>query len=249
MVTVLVAGAWFESRGLAGFPELTVLSLLCVVMAAWGLPRWQESVAEHPHAAAGQALAVLPVLREKQVQWFLASLFFHILAHMGLYVFFSLYLHDLGYSKTWIGLLWAVAVVVEIVWFFTQGRWLPRLSLTGWLMLASALTSLRMGLTAVFGASLGVMLLLQCLHCITFAAHHTACVALISHYFPGRLRGRGQAIYTLVGYGLSGVLGGTLGGVLVTAFGLSSVYWACSVAALLGTYCAWRLWRLVHPDA
>jgi len=63
------------------------------------------------------------------------------------------------------------------------------------------------------------------------------------------LRGRGQAIYTLVGYGLTGVVGGTLGGVLVSAFGLASVYWACSVSALMGWYGAWRLWRLVHAPA
>lgn len=249
MVTVFVAGAWFESQGLTDFPLLAFASLALVAAAAWSLPNLSEHATDQAGPVSGSVASVLPVLRQRQVQWFLGSVFFHILAHMGLYVFFSLYLDALGYSKTWIGILWAVSVVVEIIWFFTQGRWLPRFSLIAWLMLASLLTSLRMGLTAMAGSSLGIMLVLQCLHCVTFAAHHTACVALISQYFPDRLRGRGQAIYTLVGYGLPGVLGGTLGGVLVTAFGLASVYWASSVVALLGGYCAWRLWRLVHPNA
>lgn len=251
MVAVFLAGIWFQDQGLAGFPVWVFVTLVGVTLATWSLPPASPEPLAQPQGVAlpVAAASVLSVLRQRQVQWFLGSLFFHILAHMGLYVFFSLYLDTLGYSKTWIGILWAVGVVVEIVWFFTQGRWLHRLSLTAWLMLASALTCLRMGLTAAVGTSLGWMLLLQCLHCITFAAHHTACVALISHYFPGPLRGRGQAIYTLVGYGLSGVLGGVLGGLLVTAFGLSSVYWACSAVALLGGYCAWRLWRLVHPNA
>jgi PPP family 3-phenylpropionic acid transporter len=72
------------------------------------------------------------VLRQPQVAWLFTAMFCHVLAHI-IYVFFSLYLDSLGYSKTMIGVLWAVSVVVEIAWFFTQGRWLPLLSLTpGW---------------------------------------------------------------------------------------------------------------------
>jgi PPP family 3-phenylpropionic acid transporter len=89
-----------------------------------------------------------PVLRLPAVRWFFAAVVFHVLAHIFIYVFFSLYLDSLGYSKTVIGLLWALSVVIEIGWFFFQGRWLPLLSLTGWLVLAAALMALRMGLTA-----------------------------------------------------------------------------------------------------
>jgi len=258
MVSVFLAGAWFQGQGMATFPLWAIASLALLTLATWCLPTLLEHATpsraptENSAKISLEALtgvSVSSVLRQPQVQWFLVALFFHVLAHMGLYVFFSLYLDALGYSKTQIGILWAVAVVVEIAWFFTQGRWLPRFSLTGWLMLASVVAFFRMGFTALAGTSLWMMLLLQCLHGITFAAHHTACVALISHYFPGALRGRGQAIYTLVGYGLTGVVGGTLGGVLVSAFGLASVYWACSVSALMGWYGAWRLWRLVHAPA
>ena len=58
------------------------------------------------------------------VRWFFAAVFFHILAHIFIYVFFSLYLDSLGYSKLMIGVLWAVSVVVEILGFYTQSRWL-----------------------------------------------------------------------------------------------------------------------------
>jgi hypothetical protein len=88
------------------------------------------------------------VLRQRPVQLFFASVFFHVLSHIGIYVFFSLYLDALGYSKTMIGVFWALSVVVEIAWFMTQSRWLPRLSMPGWLMLCSALMALRMLMTA-----------------------------------------------------------------------------------------------------
>jgi MFS transporter, PPP family, 3-phenylpropionic acid transporter len=139
-----------------------------------------------------------------------------------------------------------VSVLIEIGWFFTQGRWLPMLSLTGWLVLASALMVLRMGVTAGSPLMWPLLLAAQALHAITFAAHHTVCIALLSHHFPGRLRGRGQALYTVIGYGLPGVLGGLGGGVLSSALGLASVFWLAGGLALVATLCAWRLRQLEH---
>jgi MFS transporter, PPP family, 3-phenylpropionic acid transporter len=193
-----------------------------------------------------EKLPVMPVLRQPVVRWLFASIFFHVMSHIAIYVFFSLYLDALGYSKTTIGLMWAVSVVVEIGWFFTQGRWLPRWSLTAWLVLCAAATALRMGITASAASALAWLVLAQALHALTFAAHHTVCIALLSHHFPGRLRGRGQALYTVIGYGFPGVLGATLGGALSTRYGLASVFWAGLVTGLLATTCALRVWRLQH---
>ncbi len=108
-------------------------------------------------------------------------------------------------------MLWAVSVVVEIAWFFTQGRWLPRWPLSRWLLVCAAAMALRMGMTAAAGAWLLVLVVAQMLHALTFAAHHTVCMALLSEYFPGRLRGRGQALYTVLAYGLPGVVGALAG--------------------------------------
>jgi PPP family 3-phenylpropionic acid transporter len=114
-------------------------------------------------------------------------------------------------------------------------------------VLAAALMALRMGLTAALPMVLPMLLLAQALHAITFAAHHTVCIALLSHHFPGRLRGRGQALYTVVGYGLPGVLGGLGGGLLSSALGLASVFWLAAGCALVAVGCALRLRRLEHP--
>jgi len=236
MVTVVAAGGWFERFGMGHFPGWTLVTLAAVVLSVWLLPDFKEAL--HPHEPLVDMGAVL---RQAPVRWLFAAVFFHVLAHIFVYVFFSLYLDSLGYSKTVIGLLWAVSVLIEIGWFFTQGRWLPRLPLTGWLVLAAALMVVRMGLTAGAPQVWPLLLVAQALHAITFAAHHTACVALLSHHFPGRLRGRGQALYTVVGYGLPGVVGGLGGGLLSAAWGLVSVFWLAAVCALVATGCALRL--------
>ncbi len=242
LVTVFVAGAWFEAFGMHQFPTMTVLGLLAVLLSAFWLPDLKD-----PVQLAHTQVAVWPVLRLAPVRWFFVSAFFHVLSHIGIYVFFSLYLDALGYSKTLIGAMWAVSVVVEIVWFFSQSRWLQRLPLTGWLVLCSGAMVLRMLLTAAWADVLLVLVLAQVLHALTFAAHHTTCVALVSHHFPARLRGRGQALYTVIAYGFPGVIGGLLGGVISERWGLASVFWASALTSALAVAASFKVWRHHHP--
>ena len=244
LVTVMVAGAFFERAGMYHFPAWTVATMLAVTLSVFCLPDLKEAIPAH-----ALRVNVMPVLRQRAVQWFFASVFLHVLSHIGIYVFFSLYLDSLGYSKTMIGLLWALSVVVEIGWFFTQSRWLPRMSLPAWLVLCSVAMVLRMGLTASSAQVLVLLVVAQTLHALTFATHHTVCIALLSQHFSGRLRGRGQALYTVIGYGFPGVIGGLAGGMLSTHYGLASVYWASMVISALAVGCALGAWRHHHAPA
>ncbi len=239
LVAVLAAGRWFEGGGMAHLPHLTSAMLLVVLASTFALPN-VHNAAQGPQPRP----PVWPVLRQPLIAWFFASAFFHVLAHMGVYVFLSLYLDALGYSKTMIGLMWALGVVVEVGWFLTQGRWLPKLSLAAWLVLCALATVLRMGLTAGLGQYLLALLLAQALHAITFASHHSACIAILSQHFAGQLRGRGQALFTVIAYGVPGVVGGILGGTLSSEFGLASVFWASLAVSLVASACAWRVWLL-----
>ena len=242
LAAVFFAGAWFEHFGMHHFPALTGITMLALCASAW----WMPDVKEAPDTAGTVRLSVMPILRQPQVRWFFVTLFFHVLSHIGTYIFFSLYCDSLGYSKTTIGMLWGISVVTEIVWFFNQSRWLPRFSLTAWLVICAAATVLRMALTASLAPILVVLILAQALHAVTFAMHHTVCIALLSQHFPGRLRGRGQALYTVIGYGFSGVLGGIVGGYASTRFGLASVYWLSVATALIATICSYKVWTYPH---
>lgn len=240
IVTVLLMGLLLERLGMVSFPWFVALAFGVLAFAAWRLPE------EAPAASIDSARAppVLDVLRQSAVRWFFVTVLLTVLAHTSLYAFFSLYLDELGYGKGAVGALWAVAVVVEIVAFWTQGRWFHRLSPHRWLELAAALSVLRFVALAAMGQAVLVLVLAQMLHVFTFAAQHAACIALVNRHFPGPLRGRGQALYTTLGYGLSGVLGGLGGGWLSSRMGFEAVFWAASVSALLACLAARRASRL-----
>ncbi|MEY2618388.1 MAG: hypothetical protein RL522_1390 [Pseudomonadota bacterium] len=245
MATVFIAGAWFEHFGMGHFPAWTLLTLAAVLAGTLWLPDVREKPADaHP---AGEPVG--PVLRQPAVRWFFATLFFHVTAHFSIYAYFSLYLDAKGYSKATIGALWAVSVVVEIAWFFLQGRLMRLARMPQWLMVCSLATVIRMGLVGVAADWVIALVLAQLLHALTFAAHHTACIAVVTHHFPGRLRARGQALFTVIGYGLGGVLGVLVGGALITGLGYQALYGAASLLAALAAVCAWRMQRLERGEA
>ena len=235
VMAVMLSGFALEGLGVTWFPALVVALLAGLMLAVMRLP----AVADPPHAADAPQGA-LSVLREPVVAWFFAGVFLTVLAHTSLYAFFSLYLDALGYSNSAVGLIWGVGVAIEVLWFWFQSRWIRGLTMHGWLVLAALVTALRLAGVALFGGIAWVLVLTQFTHAITFAAQHTACIAVINRHFPGRLRGRGQALYAVLGYGASGVVGGVAGGALSEALGFAAVFWAASVAALAAALCCWR---------
>jgi MFS transporter, PPP family, 3-phenylpropionic acid transporter len=236
LLTVCFAGAWFERHGMVDFPMCTVLTLLALNISVWSLPNSKENVSVKGHQGS-----VVKELFKAHNAWFFATMFFHVLSHMCIYFYLSLYLDHLGYSKTMIGLLWGVGVVVEIGAFYTQSRWLHRFSMGQWLMVCCGCMVIRMGLTSFCSEWLLILFLAQALHGITFAVQHTVSISWLSIYFPGRLRGRGQALYSIVGYGVTGVIGSVSGAWLSEKFGLQSLFTISLLLALLGFICAYML--------
>jgi len=233
IVSVLCFGVVLQHTGIGALPLFTFGLFLLLAWAVWRVPEPAdvEPAVPQPRAPIG------PVLRLPEVRWFFAGVMLTVLAHTALYAFFSLYLDSLGYGKPAVGLLWGVSVAVEIVFFALAGRYFARIGEYHWLVLAALVTAARFAFTAGFGSVPAVLVLAQLTHALTFAAHHMASTSLIARHFPDRLRARGSALYTTLGYGVPGVVGGLAGGALSERFGLPAVFWAASLAALASAAC------------
>jgi PPP family 3-phenylpropionic acid transporter len=234
VVSVSCYGVLLQAGGIGWVPAATALMFGVLVAVAWRVPAGHAIAT--PVAEAGGP-AVWTVLRRPTVAWFFAGVFFTVLAHTALYVFFSLYLDALGYGKVAVGALWAVSVAAEIVFFWRQGQWFRRWDAHTWLLAAAVLTALRFAGVALWAGIWPLLVLLQLTHAVTFAAQHAACITLVNRYFHGRLRGRGQALYTTIGYGLSGVIGGVAGGALVQRGGYGAVFLAAAASGAIATVC------------
>ncbi len=226
---VLVAGELFQRKGIELYPiiGMIVLSLLALITFLLHEPKM-----ERRKMVKGELLVVL---FNPDVRWFLLSGFFMIFAHAALYVFYSLYLSNLGYNKFQIGLFWALGVFAEVIFFYFQSKLLSRLDAEVVLQASFGVGVVRFALIALYPLT-PVLIFAQILHAGTFAAHHSAATKLLQRWFTGPLQARGQALMATISYGLGGTLGGLCAGWIWDAFQPRDVFvmsaLACGLAGM-----------------
>jgi PPP family 3-phenylpropionic acid transporter len=231
---VLFAGELFQREGIGLFPIVGSIILICLALITF---RLHEPKMERRKMVKGELLVVL---LNPDVRWFLLSGFFMIFAHAALYVFYSLYLADLGYNKFQIGLFWALGVAAEVIFFYFQSKVLSRLDPEVILQAAFGIGVIRFILIAFFPLT-WVLILAQLMHAATFGAHHSAATKLLQHWFTGPLQARGQALMATVSYGLGGTLGGLVAGWLWDATQPRNVFAMAALACGLAGMCIQKL--------
>ena len=227
IVSVTLSGYLLDWQGIELMPWIALLLLVMVTSVTFSMK--EEQVA-HP---AHQSTSVRQLLARKSVLSFFASTFLMIAAHSSLYVYYSLYLSDIGYSKTVIGLMWSLGVIAEILFFFYQAPLFRRFGVRKLMLLSLAIAVVRFLMIGWGAESLWVLLLAQVLHAATFGVHHSASVATLQRWFAGPLQARGQALYISISYGLGGTLGGLLLSACWDTFGAQLVYLLAAVMSLL----------------
>ncbi|MEY2824447.1 MAG: hypothetical protein RLZ64_985, partial [Pseudomonadota bacterium] len=178
---VMVSGQLLDAFGITLMPTIALLLLLLVVVAAAGMREEVQQV--HPHAMP----SVRALLKQREVLAFFASTFLMVAAHAALYVYFSLYLAQIGYSKTVIGMMWSLGVIAEILFFYWQAPIFRRYSLRALMLLSLAVGVVRFALIGFAADSLLLLLFAQLLHAATFGVHHSASVAVLQRWFAGPL--------------------------------------------------------------
>jgi PPP family 3-phenylpropionic acid transporter len=234
IVMVLFAGELFEREGIELFPIVGSIILICLALITF---RLHEPKMERRKMVKGELLVVL---FNPDVRWFLLSGFFMIFAHAALYVFYSLYLADLGYNKFQIGLFWALGVAAEVIFFYFQSKVLSRLDPEVILQASFGIGVIRFILIAFFPLT-WVLILAQLMHAGTFGAHHSAATKLLQRWFTGPLQARGQALMATVSYGLGGTLGGLAAGWLWDATQPRNVFAMAALACGLAGMCIQKL--------
>ncbi|WP_260295523.1 MFS transporter [Sedimenticola hydrogenitrophicus] len=234
IVTVMVLGVAVDLHG----PAAVLPVLLSIYALLWGASLLIADPASVPHPE--EQPGILSVLRKPAVIAFLAACFLLQAGHGAYYGFYSIYMEELGYSKTLIGQLWAVGVVAEVLVFLVMHRLLQHLGARNVLMISLLLAALRWYLIGNFADSLVLLFLAQTLHAASFGTFHASAIHLVHHYFTGRHQGRGQALYSSLSFGFGGALGTVSSGFLWESAGPTVVYNLSVAVSLLGLVIVWR---------
>lgn len=179
-------------------------------------------------------LPVWKIVTRPEVLSLLIGCCLMVSAHSVYYSFFSIFLEERGYSKTLIGILWSVGVVCEILMFAMMPKLMTRFSLKQILLMSLLLAVLRFSMIGFASSSLWMLLIAQTMHAATFGSFHVASVAIVNQYFRGRHQAKGQAIYSSVGYGLGGTIGGISGGYALQYLGGETTFMLTALYPLMG---------------
>ncbi len=172
-------------------------------------------------------------LQDRGLWFFLLAGLLEQASHGAYYAFYSIDVERHGYGSGMVGLLWALAVLCEVVFFWFGDRWIRQMGLPATFFLAFLLTVFRWAMIGWWPGLLWIVLV-QTLHAASYGAFHLAAVRWVYGHFPEELRSRGMALYASTVYGAGGALGALGAGWAWSHWGASGAFFSAAFVALLG---------------
>lgn len=240
--TAILAGPVIEWAGISVLSYLFAALLCASLLALFALPKLDHSIGTAP----------LPFRGFRQIfynPFFLCFIFFGILVSLSNTMnntFVSLYITELGGSKSMIGFAVFLSSILEVGVLLLCNRYLKRSIsvLLACLTLVSVLFALRWWMMSGATTALQVAFI-QILHCITFGGFFYVGTQLTMLLIPRPYRSSGQALYTLAWSGISGILGGILGGWMYQNLGAQSMYQSGVFLAFIGALGFGFMWLFI----
>ena len=255
IVMTMVGGAAVSYAGGESIQPLLVVTTLLTVGAAWRLSGYAGG--NTGHAANTGQTAVQPdgpsvgrlvrqlkgvaaVARQPGRVGFLVAAGLIQASHAVYYAFSALHWQSIGYSGWWIGVLWSIGVIAEIVLFARAEPIVRQFPPERLLLLGAAAAVLRWTVTA-FDPPGGVLVGLQVLHALTFGATHLAAMYFIARAIPEEHVGAAQAFSSTVASGVA--MGGAMliAGYAYAQFGAYAYFAMAMIGACVVVYCLVRM--------
>ena len=201
------------------------------------------------HSIHNSTIKLSLILKSPIVIAFLLVCALQTMSHGTYYTFFSIYLEEHHYSRNMIGVFWALGVLAEVALFIVVHQFFARLGVCKLFVLALFLTSFRWLILAFWVDNLAILLISQLIHAASFGLFHATAIDLTHQFFPGKLHGRGQALYAGLSFGLGGAIGNWLSGHSWDSIGSTWSFLTSAIIALIGAIIALKYIRKEHLPA
>lgn len=157
------------------------------------------------------------------------------------------YMQSLGASKTLMGFALTVSTISEIPVMFFSDRLLRRFGARGMLVIAMTTIGLRL-ICYSLTTQAWVVLVIQLVHGLTFAAIYIAGVTYADQIAPPGMKATTQGIFTGTLMGFGSAAGGFLGGILMDRFSPGGMYAFIGTLVLVGLIAFLLVERKFFPD-
>ncbi len=210
-IVATIVGAWVvEGQGAASVVALLAAATVATLVASFALPTPQATESRTPvrkleFKSAYELAASRPILM------FLLAAGAAQSAHAVFYAFGVLHWRSNGVPAAWIGTLWSIGVIAEIILFWYSAAVLRHVRAVDLIAIGAAASVVRWTAMA-FDPPLALLIPLQILHGLTYGASHLGAMHFIKDRVPEGQAGTAQALYSTVtagvGMGLALLLAG-----------------------------------------
>jgi PPP family 3-phenylpropionic acid transporter len=239
------------------FPFYLFTNLLCAAVL-WWLPESPVKMREQTGFWKVQRF----FLSQPAVRWFLLTIGIYQLGHSLSYSLQSVLMVELGADMRLVSTSYSLAALFELPVFFLSHRLIARFGEERLIAFAAAVQAVRW-LLVWHTNSAWFIVMISCLHCVTFGLFYAAAVSYINSHAPRELKSSAQTLFALVYSGLASLLSNLLGSLIVRggyleeplhrlvslllpaalATPLRTLYLFSSLCAALSFLCALRLSR------
>jgi PPP family 3-phenylpropionic acid transporter len=234
IVMVAGLGVLFEGVSLHWLPLILALCTLGCWLVSLSVPHIVPACHAHRH------LSLWHIVKRPEVVGFLGAHLLMQLSHAPYYAFYSIFLASHHYSYTGIGGLWALAGLSEMLAFSQMYRILPVLGERRVMVAALLLTALRWWAIGQGVDHPALLIAMQLLNAVSFAAFHAACISLIARHFGVGHQGQGQALYGML-WGLGAALGSFYAGLYWLRVDPALIYSTAALVCLAGVGWLWLM--------
>ena len=218
IICVLCLGYLFDYIPIRHLLPILLILMLLVWIESLTIPEIRIE------AHYNDALSFYSIVRRKLVVILFLVCFLMQASHGSYYTFFSIYLSEHGYSSRFIGFVWSLGVLAEVIIYLFTHQFIRQSGLQVLMVISVLLASLRWLLIAFYVDNVLILLLAQCLHAATFGIYHAVAIQYIHREFKGAHQGRGQALYSSISFGAGMAVGSLLSGYLWDLIGSSNTF-------------------------
>jgi PPP family 3-phenylpropionic acid transporter len=231
IVIVVGFGYLFDALDIGYLVHAMWLIMIMIWVCACSVP---SPVPDEPNSKEeGQPVSFWSVFFTPAVLAFFVATFLVQFSHGPYYTFFSIMMESTGFSRGQIGWIWAIGVIAEVGAFIVMHRFIQAMGCRTLMIISLLLAALRWVLVALFPSVMPVILLSQLLHAASFGAMHATGITLVHRFFISKHQGKGQALFSSLGFGLGGSLGALVSGYVWAPFGPELTFLLAACACLL----------------
>ena len=194
---------------------------------------------------------IITLLSNKTICMFLISVLFLSIPHRMNDAILSIFLKGLGGNERVNSLAWMLLAVGEVIGFYIATKLLKRFHYVLLLVVAASMYVVRW-ITSAYVTDLNILVVLQSSHAVTYSLFWTAAVHYITVTVTEQSRATSQSLLSMVFLGISGIIGGSIGGELYEHLGSTAMYtfgFICAAIAVIGFFMLWRNDIRIHQKS